>query len=265
MNTGFRWVALLLINTCTLTPLVADEAKSLEPTSIEELQQQRIAVLEEHVLVMEALILGARDMMPSGLESLYQAKTQLIEAKLELAKTAAEETRLLTELLRNAQQMEQRMAMRSENSVIILRSKANRLEIEIRLKRHLQEIEEIDSSAKINKLQIELESVCKNQVQAMEALISAQRNTSNNMESFDALMKAKIRHFEAAIALTTDYEEQLKLHKALVRDFKAFELKVSTLHSSPAASLQFQAMRLDAEIQLAKLEAHAAAHSTDLK
>ena len=113
MNTGFRWVALLLINTCTLTPLVADEAKSLEPTSIEELQQQRIAVLEEHVLVMQALILGARDMMPSGIESLYQAKTQLIEAKLELAKTAAEETRLLTELLRNAQQMEQRMAMRS--------------------------------------------------------------------------------------------------------------------------------------------------------
>ncbi|MFY9253601.1 MAG: hypothetical protein WAO83_09110 [Fuerstiella sp.] len=158
--------------------------------------------------------------------------------------------------------MEHRMALRSENFATILRSKANRLEIEIRLKRHLQAIEETDSSAEIQSLQIELESVCKNQVRAMEALISVQRNTSNNMESFDALMNAKIRHFEAAIALEAGYEKQLELHKALVRDFKAFELKVTTLHSSPAASLRLKAMRLDAEILLAKLEAHTATHST---
>ena len=154
------------------------------------------------------------------------------------------------------------MALRSENFATILRSKANRLEIEIRLKRHLQAIEETDSSAEIQSLQIELESVCKNQVRAMEALISVQRNTSNNMESFDALMNAKIRHFEAAIALEAGYEKQLELHKALVRDFKAFELKVTTLHSSPAASLRLKAMRLDAEILLAKLESHTATHST---
>lgn len=245
----------LLVAAGVTGQLTADETTAQVSGKVRELHQQRIDVLKIRVRAVEAFVSSQQgDVAPDVLELQFKAAGELIDAQLQIADTPDKTTALLVQAVKQAGQRERIAKTREEHPLTVLLATADHLDAEIRLVKYKESRRESSSETDRLELQQERVKVLQMLEKATQQFVDGQRGDVSP-QLFESLMNTKLRFLEAQLAVETEPKKQLAIHLSYLNDAKSYEAWLTARGESAIPILTAQAMRLDAEIRIAQLEA----------